>query len=133
MALGGLFNFFDQIFHLSFDGPNIDLWVDEPSGERAIYNNPRTHFGGHLSKDMTNGYGPEEYFLRRGAPGTYVVQANVFRSDPINPNGASRMTAHIIRDFGRRTEHDEVVDIELVPGQNQRERLIGKVTVPGGR
>jgi hypothetical protein len=115
------------------DATDIDLWVDEPSGERAIYSHQRTAIGGHLSPDMTQGYGPEEYFLRRAAPGTYVVQANVFRSDAINPNGASRVTAHIIRDFGRKTERDEVVDLELLPNQDQHERLIGRVTVPGGR
>jgi hypothetical protein len=53
----------------SNDAADIDLWVDEPNGERAIFNNPRTRIGGHLSNDMTQGFGPEEYLLRRAAPG----------------------------------------------------------------
>jgi hypothetical protein len=109
------------------DATDVDLWVDEPTGERAIYHNPRTALGGRLSNDMTQGYGPEEYLLRRAVPGAYEVRANVFAADRLNPNGAQRVTARIIRDFGRPTEREEVVDIELLPTDQTRERRIGQV------
>ena len=112
------------------DATDLDLWVDEPSGERAIYNNPRTAIGGHLSNDMTSGYGPEEYFLRRAPGGTYVVQANVYAPDRIDPNGPSLITARLIRDFGRPTEHEESVDIEL-KSDDRGEKMIGRIVVPG--
>lgn len=111
------------------EATDIDLWVDEPSGERAIYSNPRTAIGGRLSRDMTQGYGPEEYLLRRAPAGTYVVRANVFAADRLNPNGAQRVTARLIRDFGRPNEREELVDIELLPSDQTRERLIGRITV----
>ena len=65
---------------LSWDADNsdIDLWVVDPSGEKAIYSNPRTRNGGHLSRDFTGGYGPEVFTIRRPLPGTYVVHANYF-------------------------------------------------------
>lgn len=109
------------------EATDVDLWVDEPTGERAIYHNPRTAAGGRLSNDMTQGYGPEEYLIRRAVPGTFEVRANVFASDRINPNGAQRVTARIIRDFGRPTEREEVVDIELLPNDQTRERRVGRV------
>ena len=109
------------------EATDIDLWVDEPTGERAIYHNPRTAVGGRLSNDMTQGYGPEEYLLRRAIPGTYEVRANVFAADRINPNGAQRVTARIIRDFGRPNEREEVIDIELLPNDQTRERRVGRV------
>ncbi len=112
------------------DATDIDLWVDEPTKERAIYNNPRTAIGGHLSNDMTAGYGPEEYLLRRTIPGVYGVQANVYAPDRLDPNGASVMTAHIIRDFGRPTQREEAVDIELTRDEKGA-KMIGRVTVPG--
>ncbi|HEY0130632.1 MAG TPA: VIT domain-containing protein, partial [Allosphingosinicella sp.] len=56
---------------------DLDLWVDEPNGERAMYSNPATAIGGRLSNDMTNGYGPEEYLLRRAPDGTFTVRADV--------------------------------------------------------
>ncbi len=65
---------------LSWDADNtdIDLWVVDPSGEKAVYSNPRTRNGGHLSRDFTGGYGPEVFTIRRPLPGTYVVHANYF-------------------------------------------------------
>jgi hypothetical protein len=111
------------------EATDIDLWIDEPTGERAIYHNPRTALGGRLSNDMTSGFGPEEYLLHRAADGTYQVRANVFAADRLNPNGAQRVTARIIRDFGRPTEREEVVDLELLPTDQTRERRIGQVVI----
>ncbi len=95
------------------DGTDMDLWIDEPDQERAIYNNPRTAIGGHLSTDMTTGFGPEEYLLHSAPPGLYQVQANVFAPDRLDPNGVSLITAHLFHDFGRKTQREESVDVEV--------------------
>ena len=65
---------------LSWDADNtdIDLWVVDPSGDKAVYSQPRTRTGGYMSRDFTGGYGPEVYTIRRPLPGTYVVLANYF-------------------------------------------------------
>ncbi|HEV7660095.1 MAG TPA: VIT domain-containing protein [Allosphingosinicella sp.] len=110
------------------EASDVDLWVDEPGGERAIYSNPRTAIGGRLSNDMTQGYGPEEYLLRRAPAGAYEIRANVFAADRLSPNGAQRVTARIIRDYGRATEREELVDIELLPDDDSGERRVGTVT-----
>ena len=107
----------------SNDAADIDLWVDEPNGERAIYNYPRTLIGGHLSDDMTSGFGPEEYFLRRAATGRYTVRANVYSPDRLDPNGMSRVTAHLFRDWGRPTQREESIDLDLKRGQNGEVRI----------
>ena len=111
---------------------DIDLWVDEPGGERADFSRNRTVIGGHVSNDMTEGYGPEAYFVRRAPAGTYTVRANVYSADSIDPNGLSLLTARLIRDFGRPTEREEAVDVEL--GRDEEgEKLIGRLVVPRGR
>ena len=111
------------------DATDLDLWVDEPGGERAIYNHPRTASGGHLSNDMTAGFGPEEYFLHRAPAGSYVVRANVYAADRLDPNGLSLLTAHLFRDFGRSTQRVEAVDIELQRDE-RGEKMIGRIAVP---
>lgn len=112
------------------DETDLDLWVDEPNRERAIYSNPKTAIGGRLSNDMTNGYGPEEYLLRRAPDGTFTIRADTFAADQLNPNGASRITAHVFHDFGRRNEREEVIDVELLPKDEEEDtKLIGKVRV----
>jgi tetratricopeptide (TPR) repeat protein len=113
------------------EATDIDLWVDEPTGEQAIFHNPRTRIGGRLSNDMTQGFGPEEYLLRVAPPGRYQVRANVYAADRLNPNGAERVTARIIRDWGRPTEREELVDIEILPDEGDRTRRIGDVTFEG--
>jgi hypothetical protein len=113
------------------EATDIDLWVTEPTGEIAIYHNPRTRIGGRLSRDMTQGFGPEEYLLRTAPRGNYEISANVFAADRINPNGAQRVTARIIRDWGRPTEREEIVDLEILPDDGERTRRIGSVTFGG--
>jgi tetratricopeptide (TPR) repeat protein len=107
---------------------DMDLWVDEPTGERAIYSNPRTRIGGQLSNDMTSGYGPEEYLLRRAPGGSYQISVNVFASDSINPNGTTVVTAHLFRDFGRTTQREETMELELKP-DDEGKKLIGTFAV----
>lgn len=116
------------------DITDMDLWIDEPSGERAIYNNPLTVIGGHLSNDMTRGYGPEEYLLRRTPRGEYVLRANVYASDRLNPNGPVTIRVHIYRAWGRPDEQVETLEIELTPGEKGTRKLgsvrVGARTAP---
>lgn len=114
----------------SADAVDLDLWVDEPNGERAIYSHPHTAIGGRMSNDMTQGYGPEDYWLRRAPVGTFTVRTNNYASDRIDPNGAPRVTVRMIRDFGRPTEKEDSVDLELTKSNstgNNDERIIGKM------
>lgn len=95
------------------DRSDMDLWVDEPSGERCYYANSRTASGGRISNDMTNGFGPEEYLLRRAPAGDYVIQANVFRPDTLDRNGVTSVTVRLWRDWGRPTERMESFVAEI--------------------
>jgi Vault protein inter-alpha-trypsin domain/Uncharacterized protein conserved in bacteria (DUF2135) len=113
------------------DATDMDLWVDEPSGERAIYNNPRTRIGGRLSHDMTQGFGPEEYLLRHAPAGSYTVRVNIYRTDQLNPNGPITVRAHLFRGYGRSDESSQVLEIELKPGEDGT-RLVGDIKVAGG-
>ncbi len=66
-----------------------------------------------MSNDMTRGYGPEEYVLHYAPAGTYAVLANVYAADVINRNGATSISVHLYRDWGRATEKVETFVIEL--------------------
>ena len=116
------------------DGTDMDLWVDEPTGERAIYSNPKTGIGGRLSHDMTNGYGPEEYLLHQGPDGTYTVRVNVYATDRLNPNGATVVRAHVFRDYDRPNEQEQVLELELKRSDKKDDaHLVGTVTIKHGR
>ena len=55
------------------DACDMDLWVIEPTGEKAFFGNTLTTVGGLFGRDFTRGYGPEEYLLHRAQKGTYKV------------------------------------------------------------
>jgi len=95
------------------DDADIDLWVDEPNGERVYYGAKLSSAGGQISNDMTDGYGPEEYAIHRAPPGAYGVRINGYDADRLNPNGPGHVLIRLIRNFARRSEHDEMVDLDL--------------------
>jgi hypothetical protein len=92
---------------------DIDLWVDEPNGERVYYSHPLSSAGGHISNDMTRGYGPEEYVIRRAPQGAYAVRINGFRADRINPNGPGHVLIRLIRNHARKSSQQTLVDADL--------------------
>ncbi len=92
---------------------DLDLWVTEPTGERASYSNKRTLIGGKMSDDMTSGYGPEEYSLRRTMEGEYVVKVQGFSGDRINPNGPGRVMVRLLRKFGSADQTEQLIDAEI--------------------
>ncbi len=95
------------------DNTDIDLWVIEPSGEKAYYEHQRTTIGGLLSQDFTSGYGPEEYVLRRAMKGTYTVKANYFGSDAAKMLGPVTLRVDIFTNFGRDNEKRKSITLRL--------------------
>ena len=95
------------------DATDIDLWVTEPSGEVCKYDHNRTTIGGLMSADFTQGYGPEEYCLRRLMPGQYKIQANLYGSGLQQIAGPTTVQATVITDFGRPTEKRQALTLRL--------------------
>jgi len=60
------------------DNCDLDLYVTDPLGELCDYSNNLTQAGGRISADFTQGFGPEEFILKRALPGAYKVQAHYF-------------------------------------------------------
>jgi len=107
------------------DMTDMDLWVTEPSGEKAFYSHNRTTVGGLVSRDFTDGYGPEEYLLRRRMPGTYKIEANYFGSSAPTLTGAVTLQVDIFTNYGRRDEERKSITVRLT---NEKEEVhIGDV------
>lgn len=107
---------------------DLDLWVTEPKGAKVGYSSPLSPWGGKLSGDVTNGYGPEEYVIRRANVGKYEVRAKTFASDRANPNGPSTLTVRLIRNFGRPSQSEELIDLEM-PAEDRGEMRVGVFTI----
>ncbi|MFH1808975.1 MAG: DUF2135 domain-containing protein, partial [Pseudomonadota bacterium] len=95
------------------DLTDMDLWVIEPSGEKAYYGHNRTTIGGLVSRDFTQGYGPEEYVLKKAMHGEYTVQTNFFGSSAQSMIGAVTLQLDIYTNYGRPNEQKKSVTLRL--------------------
>lgn len=95
------------------DATDIDLHVAEPGGEEAYYGHNRTARGGLVSQDITDGYGPEEYLIRRAPQGSYAVKANYYGSGQQTVVGPATATATVYTDWGRPTEKRQTLALRL--------------------
>ncbi len=60
------------------DNTDIDLWVTDPRGEDCSYSHKSTQIGGRLSNDFTQGFGPEQFLLKKAIKGKYKIKTNFF-------------------------------------------------------
>ena len=118
---------------LTWDADNcdIDLWVADPSGETAKYDNPLTRQGGRMSRDFTQGYGPEEFILRRPAAGTYQVRINYYGDRRQTALGPVTVQVRLITDFGLPTQKEKRITVRLVDPKETID--IGAIAISAGR
>ncbi|NVN93018.1 MAG: DUF2135 domain-containing protein [Desulfuromonadales bacterium] len=108
------------------DMTDLDLWVTEPSGEKCYYGHNLTTIGGAISRDITNGYGPEEYVLRKGMGGNYTIEANYYGSTAPQLAGTATLQAEVFTNYGRPNEERRAITLRLT--QKRETVSIGEVT-----
>lgn len=86
------------------DATDIDLWVIEPNGEKCFYSHNRTKNGGELSQDMTQGYGPERYQMKKAGPGEYRVMVHYFAANQNLLGGETHVNVTVTRFAGTARE-----------------------------
>lgn len=95
------------------DRADFDLGVVEPTGEPCFYNHPQTKMGGLLSGDITRGYGPEVYLLRRAVAGAYLVQCKLYAPIPRRLVGPTWIQAQISTRWGFPDERRQTFGVRL--------------------
>jgi Ca-activated chloride channel homolog len=111
------------------DLTDVDLHVFEPTGEHAYYAQNRTSMGGLVSRDFRDGYGPEEYVLRKAVPGAYQIKAHYYGSHQQTIAGACTVIAHVFLRYGRPDEQRQVMTLRLDRPSDQV--VVGEVTFAG--
>jgi len=95
------------------DNCDIDLWVTDPLGEKCYFSNPLSHLGGKISKDITQGYGPEEFMLRKAVTGKYVVEANYYGTSAQTLLTPVSIHVAFITNFGKANQERQEATIRL--------------------
>jgi hypothetical protein len=86
------------------DRTDVDLHVTDPSGEEAFYSHRDTKIGGHMTQDVTTGFGPELFVLEKAIPGAYRAKAHYFGTDTLSTGARSKAYVTIYEDWGRPRE-----------------------------
>jgi hypothetical protein len=109
------------------DNTDVDLHVIEPSGEEVYYSHPNSKAGGHLTRDVTQGYGPEMYVLKKAPRGKYTVRAKYFASDASRASTRSKVYATVYRNWGTDRETVEHKVVTLALGKDMHDIAVFKV------
>ena len=86
------------------DVTGVDLLVTEPGGGEPEGGGHVTANGGLTSVTVGQGYGPQEYCLRRLKPGEYTLRARFAGGRQQEPTGPITVQATVITNFGRPAE-----------------------------
>ncbi|MCK5400293.1 MAG: carboxypeptidase-like regulatory domain-containing protein [Flavobacteriaceae bacterium] len=92
---------------------DIDLHIIDPFKEECYYLNEKTVIGGELSRDMTQGFGPEEFTLRNAKNGEYYVKVNYFGDRYQKIENPTFMKVTIFRNYGKPNEIKDIKVIRL--------------------
>lgn len=95
------------------DNCDIDLWVTDPDGEKCYYAHNRTRNGARLSRDFTQGYGPEEFCLREAPEGKYKIQAHYYGAHQQTVLQPVTVQAEVYTNFGKSNQKCELLTLEL--------------------
>ncbi len=112
------------------DACDVDLWVDDPDGERVMYNHADSRQGGRISHDFTQGYGPEEFLLRDPKPGKYAVRINYYGENSVTALGPVTAQVRIITGFGTPAEQEKGYTVTLTKAKD--EQLVATIEIPAG-
>lgn len=107
------------------DLTDMDLHVVEPSGEEAYYSNNLTQLGGRVSRDFTQGYGPETYSLRRAMKGVYRIRTKFFSSAAVRLAGAVTLQVDVWTNWSRPGEKRQSMTLRLT--DSKEEFLVGEI------
>ncbi len=111
------------------DLTDVDLHVYEPTGEHAYYAHNRTQIGGVVSRDFTQGYGPEEYVLRHAYPGKYTIKAHYYGSSQQTLTGPCTVIVTVYTNYGREDENKQVLTLRLERPRD--EVTVGEISIEG--
>lgn len=109
---------------------DVDLWVIGPDSQRCDYKTRETGWGGLLTQDFADGYGPEEFLLRNAPEGTYTIGLDFHDEDLANLVGVCLAKVSVWSHFG--SEKARMTSFWL-PLQGKRcTRIVAKLVWKGG-
>ncbi|MDR2039313.1 MAG: DUF2135 domain-containing protein [Bacteroidales bacterium] len=101
------------VMNWNMNNTDIDLHVKDPNGETCYYSHRQTAIGGRISQDITQGYGPEQFLLKKAVKGTYEVFVNYFGDSQVKAEGPSTIMLEIFTHYSGNREERKVVCLQM--------------------
>jgi Mg-chelatase subunit ChlD len=95
------------------DRTDIDLHIMEPSGEECYYRHNKTESGGFITRDVTQGFGPEMYVNKKAPEGTYDIYVEYFATDQNKLGLKTKVLIRSIRNWGTKEEQQQIQTVSL--------------------
>jgi tetratricopeptide (TPR) repeat protein len=111
------------------DGSDVDLHVIEPGGEECFYQHSTTRAGGSITRDVTQGFGPEMYFIPDAPGGEYKIRVKYFSKDSNRSSTRTRVFVTIHKNWG--TPEEETVRKAVTLEHQQEMHELATVRVKG--
>ena len=92
---------------------DIDLWVTDPKKEKCFFKHTKTKIGGLMSNDMTDGFGPEQFILKKGVKGNYKIKVKYYASNQQKISGPTFLKITTFKNYGSKNEVKNVKLLRL--------------------
>jgi TonB-dependent SusC/RagA subfamily outer membrane receptor len=100
----------------NMNNTDIDLWVTDPNNEKCFYSHKSTEIGGRISDDMTQGFGPEQFLLKKAIKGTYKIEINFYGDRQATIAGPTTIMAELYTHYGTPQEKKELIVLQMQKG-----------------
>ena len=105
---------------------DIDLHVIDPNREECSHKHTKTKIGGSISKDMTQGFGPEEFTLKNAIKGDYFIKVNYYGDRYQKIENPTFMKVTMYAYYGTLRQTKEVKIIRLTKDKDKQ--IVAKMT-----
>jgi len=106
------------VLNWNMNNTDIDLWVTDPNNEKCYYSHNRTATGGRISNDMTQGFGPEQFLLKKAIKGTYKIEINYYGDRQATIAGPTTIMAELYTHYGTPQERKELIVLQMKKDAN---------------
>lgn len=106
------------VMNWNMNNTDIDLWVTDPNGEKCMYSHSSTATGGRISDDFTDGFGPEQFIIKKALKGKYRIEINYFGDRQVTLAGPTTVMAEIYQHYGMPGEEKRIVTLQMEKGKS---------------
>jgi TonB-dependent SusC/RagA subfamily outer membrane receptor len=100
---------------------DLDMYVTSPDNEVVYYGHDTSKHGGRLSEDMTEGYGPESFWIRKAPKGAYKISVDYYSDRIQKITGPASLKVTIFRNYGKPNEEKEIKVLRLSDNDSKKE------------